>query len=599
MKSIKTIIASAVIVAGSLISVAQVNVGTLKVYNDGQKVSELNIEDIESMELSEVGTVSSITEAASSLRRAIHYMLNYSHAPSNSWAPHKYEHQRSLLIDNYAGYWTTAKANFAFGSPLPTLYASENGYMNEVFNVSVPVFTDSRPALVSAEKLGASYLKALALIVQAYGAQELVDFYGVLPMKDLRMWDGRVVKCESGPDVYKQILSDLDEAVDILKQSQPTAAELAMAEGSTDDSLSLFDCQWQRWVKFANSIKLRMAMNMVDYIDPDPTYGPDNKPFVAKNIAEEAYNDEIGVLSAGDRDIAYVGDHECCIYWIGESWNDIRLNASMENILKRYGHPLLKVWFAENEYPIKDPSGVIAPKGIYGVRSGIMMEDTGNSSSGGYGPFARLSEVQQYMSQPLMKVAEVNFLRAEGALRGWNMGGSTKDLYEVGVRSSFVEWGLTDMQATDYLSTDTIVPVDYVDYYNRSNSIEGRVNVPAKWSEDDTQEVKLEKIITQKWIANFPMGAEAWTTFRRTGYPRIFPVKYSNLGNDDVDVEKQIRRLKYGVNSDRFALDFHIDVAVALGSQDICGKPVFWDINSRTWEKGANGQYIINNHLDD
>ena len=60
----------------------------------------------------------------------------------------------------------------------------------------------------------------------------------------------------------------------------------------------------------------------------------------------------------------------------------------------------------------------------------------------------------------------------------------------------------------------------YKDYYqpefSETDQTRG-VQVGVKWDEGDSDEVKLEKIVTQKYIANFPQSAEAWTTFRRTG----------------------------------------------------------------------------------
>lgn len=43
-------------------------------------------------------------------------------------------------------------------------------------------------------------------------------------------------------------------------------------------------------------------------------------------------------------------------------------------------------------------------------------------------------------------------------------------------------------------------------------------------------ETNLERIITQKWIAIFPLGTEAWTEHRRTGYPRLLPAVVDNSG---------------------------------------------------------------------
>jgi len=536
------------------------------------------------------------------LRGAIPFMLNYSHEPTGTWAPHKYQYYRSNTIDNYAGYWTTTKANFQFGPALPYLYFDPNGYMGGPMDNQL--FTQSRNAIKYAatmvDESGTSVARpewrAIALIIQAYLGHEIVDFFGVAPFTDWRNHvTGSALTYEKGPEIYKQIFADLDEAIATLKARQPSQADLQRVEGTAAEK-TISDWQWQRWVKFANSIKLRMAMNMVDYVDPDPVYGPDNKPFISKNIAEEAVNDEIGVLVAGDRDIAYVtfpDSHDCCLYFIGNSWNDIRMNANLENILKHFKSPLLETWFDKNTYPIKDKTGRKAPTGIYGVRAGIMMEDNQGPDKGGYGPFAALSPRQKNMDQAFLKRAECDFLRAEGALRGWNMGGSAKELYEAGIRQSLEEWGVEAAAITKYMNQAECPVVDYIDYYNRANNIAGRVSVGVKWNESDSKELQLEKIISQKWIANFPMGAEAWTTYRRTGYPRLFPVTINSLPG--VDIEMQIRRLKFN-ETDNNAVEMAQIIEIMGGSQT-CGDRVFWDINSATWAIGEDGQYIPNNNL--
>lgn len=533
--------------------------------------------------------------------RGLRFVINYPGKGFN-WQPHDYQYIRANSIDNYAGYWTTTKANFAFGPALATLYTDDNGYItgpadarafaylkDAIFSWNVAQYTDED---------GNKYLqerpewRAIALICEAYVAHEIVDAYGVMQFSDTRAQKRtRPINYEAGPDVYKLVLADLDEAIATLKEKQPGPGELQRVEG-TDAEMTFTNWDWRYWVKLANCIKLRMAMNMVDYVDPDPVYGPDSKPFVAKNIAEEAVNDEIGVLlPTDDRDIAYhMTTHQNVWYFIGNSWNDIRLNASLENILKHFKSPLLNEWFDNNEYEIKNAAGQAAPRGVYGVRSGLYMEDTGGPDKGGYGPFAKLSGRQQYMKQPIFKRTEATLLRAEGALRGWNMGGTAQELYEAAIRVSFQEWGVED-KVDAYLASDNLPVVNYRDYYNRVNDIDGRVSIGVKWNESDTQEVKLEKIITQKYIANFPMGAEAWANFRRTGYPRLFPVKINNMTN--VDTEMQIRRCSFVQDANNGA---EIQQATELlgGTQD-CGTRVFWDVRSATWAKDANGQYIPQN----
>lgn len=547
------------------------------------------------------GSVVTMDVIEGEMKTCIPFMLNYSHEPTGTWAPHKYQYQRSNSVDNYAGYWTVTKANFAFGPALPTLYTDNNGYLggpsdNQIFHQAKNALESSSTALYSNadEVVPHPEYRAIALICTGYSAHEQVDFYGTIPYTDWMTWKRTSpLNYQSGPEVYKLILAGLDEAIAILKEVQPDQTTLQRIEG-TSPNKTCTNWDWHYWVKFANSIKLRMAMNMVDYKDPDPVYGPDSKPFVAKNIAEEAVAD--GVLtSADDIDIAYrsYDTWTSCLYFMGKSWNDIRLNASYENILKHFNSPLLAIQFSSNPGIIKSDAGIVGPNGIFGVRSGLMMEDTGDATSGGYGPFSVLDGKMEKMQQPFFKRVECIFLRAEGALRGWDMGGTPKEFYEDGIRLSMKEYGVDDAAIKAYLEQDNLPAVKYRDYYHYDNDIDGRVTIGVKWDDNDSKELKLEKIITQKWIANWPMGAEAWTTFRRTGYPRLFPVKFNNMKN--VDTEKQIRRLSYERTPNNGA---EIDqITELLGGTQDCGTCVFWDINSRSWGKDANGMIIPNNNL--
>ena len=539
------------------------------------------------------------------LRGAIPFMVNYSHEPTGSWAPHKYQYYRANTIDNYCGYWTTTKANFAFGPALPTLYTDDNGYLGGLLDTQIYqyskdalLYAASMTDTITGESVARPEWRALALIIQGYFTHEVVDAYGVAPFTDWRNTKrDNHLTYEGGAAVYKQILTDLDEAIVILKDRQPSAADLQRVEGP-DANKTMTDWQWQKWVKLANSLKMRMAMNMVDYQDEDPTYGPDAKPFSTREIIEEVMTDHIGpIMDTDDRDIAYVsnGTWTCCLYFMGQSWNDIRLNASMENILKHFRNPLLYIWFDKNAYDIKNASGVIAKtRDVYGVRAGLMMEDTGAPDKGGYGPFAILSTNMQYMDQAFFKRAETMFILAEAALRGYNVGGSAEDFYKRGIRVCMRQYGVSDAEIEAYLNQTNLPAVNYIDYYQRANDIEGRVTCDVKWNDADSKELKLEKIITQKWIANFPMGAEAWTTYRRTGYPRLFPVRFNNM--QGVDTELQIRRMTFtetGNNGPEIQ-----GITELLGGSQTAGTQVFWDINSRSWSKDENGLIIPDNHLN-
>ena len=109
-----------------------------------------------------------ITVLEKELRGAIPFMINYSHEPNGSWAPHKYQYYRANSIDNYAGYWTTSKGTFTFGGPLPTLYTYPNDYLGGPMDNQI--FTQSVNAIFHATELGKPEWRAVGLIIQAYSA---------------------------------------------------------------------------------------------------------------------------------------------------------------------------------------------------------------------------------------------------------------------------------------------------------------------------------------------------------------------------------------------------------------------------------------------
>jgi hypothetical protein len=68
--------------------------------------------------------------------------------------------------------------------------------------------------------------------------------------------------------------------------------------------------------------------------------------------------------------------------------------------------------------------------------------------------------------------------------------------------------------------------------------------VTIKWDESASTETKQEKIIVQKWIANYKLGNEAWADIRRTGYPKLIPVAYNGSGGI-VDSNRGPERMVY------------------------------------------------------
>ena len=134
------------------------------------------------------------------------------------------------------------------------------------------------------------------------------------------------------------------------------------------------------------------------------------------------------------------------------------------------------------------------------------------------------------------------WLLAEGALRGWNMGGTAQYFYEKGIEVSMSERGAS---LGSYLTSEA-VPANYQDPNDSSNDIEAVSTVTPKWIDGDF-ETNLEQIMVQKWIGNFPNGWETWADVRRTGYPKFFPT-VENRSTAGVSSQRGMRRLPFPVS---------------------------------------------------
>jgi hypothetical protein len=238
------------------------------------------------------------------------------------------------------------------------------------------------------------------------------------------------------------------------------------------------------------------------------------------------------------------------------------MGAEMESILTGYNDGRIDAYF--------NPSEDASLAGNYkGIRMGIDIE-----SKTQYLDHASIGSVIDGETITWMTASEVHFLKAEAALRGWAGAGSAQANYETGVTTSFTQHGVSGI--SDYLTDNTSTPNDFVDALFAVNNIPYGSDVKIAYNAGGTNEEQLEQIITQKWIAMFPDGQEAWSEFRRTGYPRIFPVVVNNSGGT-IDTNIQIRRINF-VQDELNTNSANVQTAVGLlGGPDNGGTRLWWD----------------------
>ena len=459
----------------------------------------------------------------------------------------RYEMQQTLAADLYAGY-AALPAKF-YDNKNNSTYAMVDSWDDQIW--IVPSSKVLNPWVMMKKKgFNTKYpdLYAMAVIFKVFAGHRLVDSFGPIPYS--LYGTGAEVKFDSEEEAYNLFFEELKEAVVALTKTEQDNPKADQARYARFDK-SRYKGDYALWIKVANTLRLRLAIR-ISRVNPEK----------AKVEAEAAINDGGGVLEKENVSFEMNTGTVHPLWTFTNDWGEARLNAAIESFLKGYNDPRLPVY----ALPATDPDlGNV----ILGVRTGSAF------STKNYLTFSRLN----FASNPfvkLMDVSESYFLRAEGVLRGWEMGGSAKEFYEEGVKASFSANKASGVDA--YLENNTSGPTTYVDPYNSINNATPLTSLKIKWDESAGFEEKLERIITQKWIAMYPEGQEAWSEFRRTGYPRLWPVVENN-SNGDVPNGKFIRRINYPpaiTNSSKTAVAEA--VSKYLGGADKISTPLWWDI---------------------
>lgn len=500
--------------------------------------------------------------------------------------PHQYQYVYNITVDNYAGYMVVPH-NFAHGGDglLNSTYAYNQGYCDGPYGAFLGIKNNianmiNHPMIDSIPEL-----KAIGLLIFDYSAQEMVDLYGSIPYFDHK------ANKESNPftfnkmeEIYISIVDNLDTINACLKhfETRPDWYKAGVQSILSQNDVISQDKSVESWRRLANSLKLRMAVHIAK-VQPDK----------AKKWAEEAV--QAGVIETTAQEMyldPLMLGYTNPLSEIAISWGDTRLNASFESLLASLKHPYLEYVFEKNSNIIvnKDDATDImqANTRIIGLRAGIRMSPGQAYKDNFRIAYSSIKNNTEMAGAPLyvMKLSEVQFLRAEGDLRGWTMGGSAQSFYEAGIQNARVEHRLTPLYPNyvdEYMSLEAAVPYKYEDQYDHSNDIESVTTIGVKWNEGDSKETKLEKIITQKYIAAFPYSYEAWNDLRRTGYPKLFPVLNVEDGDGSLVQGDIIRRIPLPGRDTSVGLsDINTSGLDALGGDDKQGTRVWWDV------EGAN-----------
>lgn len=405
---------------------------------------------------------------------------------------------------------------------------------------------------------------AIGQIMKVTAMHRVTDTYGPMPYTRIGE-DGKLqIPYDSQEEIYRAMFDELNAAIDTLTVHR--------TENISATADYIYGGNVEKWIRFANSIKLRLAMRVV-YADQA----------LAKEMAESAVNHEVGVMTsnADNAKLTSFGEKGNPLY-VAVKYNEVQASdhedgnacqtggdthaaADIISYMNGFNDPRRQAYFTESEWEGTE---------FAGLRRGIIIPSlltTGHKYSG-----AKLS-----LDSPLywMNAAEVAFLKAEAiAIFNFNMGGAdARSCYEEGIRLSFEQWGVTG--AETYMASNENPNITYKDPSGTNSYGNVLTELPVAWNEGDTPEHKQERIITQKWIANWLLGNEAWADYRRTGYPRLIPAtEEGNKSNGIVDSQKGARRMPYPAD-EYINNSANITEAVAnkLNGPDNMSTRLWWD----------------------
>ncbi|MDR6372675.1 hypothetical protein J2795_003620 [Chryseobacterium bernardetii] len=478
-----------------------------------------------------------------------------------------YQLYPNLSADMYSGMFSTATP---FNGGVNNLtYSMMDGWNNriiarqqDIFNYSLIIDNTAKEIYKGVDFTGTFAVKKILKVITA---ARVSDSHGpVVYSKYEKPNPNGVTDFDSQQEAYNYFIADLTAAINDLQKVIAMSATQNVEDKSALKKADLvYGGNMAQWAKFANSLKLRLAMRM-SYADPAKS----------KQYAEEALASPAGLITDNaDNALISVGQSE--LSFIIYSWGDCLIGAPLMAYMNGYNDPRLSAY----AIPASDPG----LQGKYiGIRQGIDLLN-GKSTYGGFSQPQAKSASGDYFSgtdgkMKLFTAAETWFLRAEAALRGYVGAGDIQTNYTTGVQQSFGEWGKSASVAT-YLADNTSTEAPYVDPKNADNNIglghPQLSTITIAWNNGDTNERKLERIITQKWLSLYPNGPEAWAEQRRTGYPVLFKVRKNDSGGA-ISTEAMIRRIPFTIDT-KTSLYNYQQAAQMLNGPDTGGTKLWWD----------------------
>jgi hypothetical protein len=364
-------------------------------------------------------------------------------------------------------------------------------------------------------------LQAVGLIMRSYFFSVLTDLYGDIPYSEaLRLSENILTpKYDTQQQVYTGILADLKAANGLIQVGGPEVGGDVIYDGDMD-----------KWKRFANSLRLRLAMRIVDA-----------DAALAGTEIREVLNGTTPLIASNDDNAQFnflvSASNTNPIYFNRLTRDDHRVSRTITSRLSRLNDPRLEIY--ANHPETGDSTAFYR-----GVPNGLT-----NAAAAALGSFSSTSKVGSAFTAAdapgvLMTYAEVLFFKAEAIARGLVTGSAATE-YQNAIRASLNQYGISGAQAATYLAQPAVA-------YTPSNF--------------------KQSIGDQKWIALYGQGVEAWSEWRRLDYPQLkVAVSPAAAAGGKIPVRFRYPANEQSTNSASRA------AAVANQGPDVITTKLWWD----------------------
>lgn len=354
---------------------------------------------------------------------------------------------------------------------------------------------------------------AVARILKAYFFHVMTDRWGPLPYTQSLQGRGNLEPAyDSQEAIYTDIIKELKEAV----------AQMDGGAGVKGDFVLGGDMA--HWAKFANSVRAIAAMRMSN---------------VAPQTAQTEFAAAVasGVILSDDESVyyPYLADANNQNPWFARfiTRTDYAISSTLVDYMKPLDDPRLPV-YADPAPNFGDVRGM-----PYGIDAAGDIPNDDVSFPGNPGVRGQDAPIA------VITNAQMNFMLAEAAHRGW-ISGSAQSYYEAGIAASWRQWGVFDQAAYDaYIANPAVA-----------------------WDANKA----MELIGNQKWVALYLQGMEAWSEWRRTGYPTLTPAPDALSADGEIP-----RRFGYPTTERDLNATNYSSALQLLGGPDELNTKLWWD----------------------